>query len=327
MFSKYHRLELALRSWEDWWFFCKYHNLLFKTFGKKPMFPHVKPIEHYREFREYLWNIIKICSEKENVVLAFLEARDKFCVPKTLTPPHDFFNGDLPICLTSWTVAGRLILDVTPKLQDVLLNATPLEGLKLHFSELPHPSFAVTLQNPLVDAGGRKYDYLLVSRGGNLETGEWNVTIRLFHERLTNYEPISLGEKNDLLKYMKRKNWQRVSNILYKIADRGEHTSCSGTVLVLEGREQEESVENLMNNMRQKFESTKEKLGKLPNKQGYYWMGTEVLNQAVHLTVGLSFHIRTLFPNGKVDLPWQPVPQVNSTVQHPITEGAEFCEL
>jgi len=286
MFSKYQRLELALRSWEDWWFFCKYHNMLFNATGERSMFPHVKPIEYYREFRDYLWNIIKVCSENKNVTVAFLEARDKFCVPKALTPPHDFFTGDLPICLTSWTVADRLILDVTPKLQDVLLNATPLEGLKLRFSELPHSSFAVMLQNPLVDAGGRKYDYLLVSRSGNLETGEWNVNIRLFHERLADYEPIPIDEKNNLLKYMKRKNWQRASKILYKIADRGEHTSCAGTVLVLEGKEQEESVEKLINSMTHKFEVNEDKIGRMPNKQGYKWMGTEVLNQAACLIAG-----------------------------------------
>jgi hypothetical protein len=219
-------LEQVLCAWEDTWFSFNaglqieagLTGLISSSNQSKPI---EGPLGSYHRFRNYLkTNMLSDIRQFDRKT--FLG--DGLVLPRTYSGLYQsiikHFNYSLhtfPVALASWTMHSRRVFHIAADLQ-VLLNSTMLDGVLWRDVKLPFKSFAVSLEIPIVDHRGAKYDCILFGeepRYGKDWEKETYIGVRLFHAKFGGgVRQISPDCHNDIVEAMKRGRWEHAQKTL-----------------------------------------------------------------------------------------------------------------
>ena len=201
--TTFQRLDQALRMWEDLWFLVGMRMSLEAARRDAPA-QLLGPVAEYRQFRAYLRSLTsesKLTDFPEKRFVGFNYPQfQQIAWPLCGSAAHPV----LPCALMSWTINSRRVFHVTPELQ-VLLNATDLDGITWGDVSLPFDSFAVSLELPVEDDLGRKYDCLLFGLQPDYRLIRSTTTLSscmLFGEDLSKYHPITGDQKRDMEEWL-----------------------------------------------------------------------------------------------------------------------------
>lgn len=218
MLKSIDRLEQALRLWEDHCFLQhKIVQLVTLCPGqvdisgpagvgcKERRQLNVGAFANFRSFRKYLLNSIHSHAPFDfERYIGCKQVQDLLgCL------------AWLPLSLWSWTRESRRVYHLSNELQ-LLLNMTSLNGVTWGEVELPFDSFAISLQDPLVDeSSGDVFDLITVSKVAisNIATGQsWtNLEFTLFPSRLEQSNHLQLKERDKVEEMVRKREWQALA--------------------------------------------------------------------------------------------------------------------
>lgn len=199
-----HRLEQALGLWEET---CMSFSVLANISPEQGVVLE-GPFVHWPKFRRYLLDTLNSTDFDFDRFLGNERTMSALKLSGS-TIAH------LPQALASWTRHSRRVFHVSEELQHLLLM-TSLEGVTWEDVSWPFQSFAVTLESPIQDNHGNKYDCILVSRETNLISGEPVIGFRLFTTDFENYKPMTRDDKAKILKIIERKQWDKADRFINK---------------------------------------------------------------------------------------------------------------
>ncbi len=114
---------------------------------------------------------------------------------------HLFGNlGLLPLYLHHWTVSSRRVYHLSQNLQ-TLLRWTSLDNVRWSDIEWPFNSFVVSLETPIVDTNGDKFDCMLFTKIDAIDEGVVrmsDISITLFSSRLEGLETFTSVQRQNL---------------------------------------------------------------------------------------------------------------------------------
>jgi hypothetical protein len=197
------RLEQALCLWEDFWFNQHYSRIVGRIIGEDlSRFPDGGPMDSYADLRGYL--------------LSFRKGKqfdfDRF-VPFGPAKTATIFFATLPISLGCWTACSRRVFHLSREFVE-FLDGTSLGETRWQDINLPFESFAITLEEPILDDRGSVYDMLLTSTFGILNENVDKIknifNVRLFPTILGEYKPLSRLVKMQIRELTKKKKWKQL---------------------------------------------------------------------------------------------------------------------
>lgn len=222
MISTVERLEQVLCAWEDHWFGCNAAVQIkaglmgrITSSAQSPNFD--GPLGNFYKFRNYLKSLSDMTDIRKFDRTRFLGDGSRnpglaFFVKKTNYSLHTF-----PVALASWTISSRRIFHIAADLQ-VLLNSTSLDGVLWRDVSIPFKSFAVSLEIPIIDHRGAKYDCILFGEEPRYGKGWDNppyTGVRLFHAKFGGGgRHFSPDCRNDIMHAMQNGRWEHAQKTL-----------------------------------------------------------------------------------------------------------------
>ena len=160
------RLEQMLCAWEDQWFAFNASiqieaGLMGMISSSSQSPPFEGPLGNFQKFRNYLKTLNTLDDIRNFDRAKFLGEGLRFHVPVAIIMKRlNYGLSTFPVALASWTMHSRRVFHIAADSQ-VLLNSTMLDGVYWGDVNLPFKSFAVSLEIPIVDHRGAKYDCIL----------------------------------------------------------------------------------------------------------------------------------------------------------------------
>lgn len=303
------RLEQALRVWEDSCFVAR--SIILHTKIHKLDFGLEGPIANSATFRDYL------LKEKGKI----FDFNRFIGGPEVQKYLGDI--GDLPMGLFIWTNSSRRVFHLSSEIQ-TLFSATSLEGINWKDVTWPFDSFVLTLDDPISDKEGNLYDCILVSKVSECipelkMSGSEIYQIYAFHTMLSNFKSYSFIDRENLVKYLKKEAWDKVSkfadNKYQGISPRGE-TRHGYINFTLAG---DEPVSNFFSKEIELNPKLKEKsISGDPYVTDY-----SVGDKAAHLIVSLCLYLSTLSSQEIRPTKWMAVPRDKTFDQKAIAKRSQ----
>ena len=205
--AKLPALELVLTMWEDFWHVATLQNEVATVVGEPPAFAAEGAPVNAPRFRDFL---LRAPDDRQ------VGALNQF-FGKPITATDDMNVDSLPIGLTSWCWDSRRIYSIDVDLQAVLA-ATSVEDVMWSDVRLPFNSFAIQLARPIVTAGGRAYDFVLVSRyTATDDDGSAQIAIVFFSTKRNNYVPLSQAQLDAVRTLLRRGKPGKAMTLCYQL--------------------------------------------------------------------------------------------------------------
>ena len=185
------RLEQALVFWEDQAFCASVNYRLRIPDFQVPESGLRGTLVNFGKLRRSMLDVFSIEEE---------ELSKRFSFPREA---NQILNNHLmtvfPLSLLAWAKSSRRVYSMTRDLQ-ALLDATSLEGVVWKDIKLPFDSFVLTLEQPLIDANGHKFDCAFVTRLKSVGeiTSFLLLTIMLFDSLFGEYRCLSQSLKSEI---------------------------------------------------------------------------------------------------------------------------------
>lgn len=220
MVSTVRRLEQMLQVWEDTFFIFWASAKALVGLGQPAPVPLAGPVVHAPEFRKHLLD----------------REASEFDTQRFIGPPelYRLIQGTagssltvLPQFLKGWTQHSRRVFHVSPDLQ-VLLGHTTLKGVQWSDVHWPFDSFVVSLETPIIDAGGHAYDCVLFSKIEDFVSKEKMLGFLLFSSEFETVKIISKFDKSQLGEWLRKGKYLQVASRIRHVANTGHqaHASC-----------------------------------------------------------------------------------------------------
>ena len=191
------RLEQAFRLWEDTCFLRKQEALFSKKLGHDVGYPIAGPMQNFPKLRQHIF------SAKEFDQKAFLGKNEHWeALNKTMG-----FVFMLPFTLFGWNRGSRRVYYLTKEME-LTLATTSLKNINWQDIRFPFSNFLVSLETPLVDFNGKKYDSILVTEY-YLPNEAREISFHFFCSDLEEYQPLSGNTKQILQKKVRqnKRDW------------------------------------------------------------------------------------------------------------------------
>lgn len=216
------RLEQTLCAWEDMWF--SWNASVQTQAGLEGMISSSKesppfdgPLGNFYKFRKYLKTVNELDDIRQFDRFRFLGDGSTQAMLHDIAKQMNYSLSTFPVALASWTMHSRRVFHISADLQ-VLLNSTMLDGVYWRDVNLPFRSFAVSLDIPIVDHRGAKFDCILFGeepRYGKEWARPTYIGVRLFHTKLGGgVRHITPDCRDDIMRAMKDGRWEHVEKTL-----------------------------------------------------------------------------------------------------------------
>lgn len=313
------RLEQNLRHLEDTYFIMNACAMVTRESKGGPAFPLQGPIVHFPEFRKWL------LTRKPGEVFD----HDRFsgkgeaydAIGKLLGHAADF-----PLYLTGWTVCSRRVYRLTSELQ-LLLNATSLQDVLWSDIHLPFDSFAIALENPIVDSKGKEFDTIMVLRFGDTRDAAATVFLGFFVlcSDVEKLPPLSEAEKIYISRIVRKKKFERLKSFLNKRDDETRKHILDflpgWEFLLKENRIADMLVTASLNELAKKSHG---------ESKDWYEDERPVCESAMRIVLGLCMYLKSLPPLPAVTpyrSDWTPIPHPRKDDPLAVTKGSEVCTV
>ena len=154
-----YRLEQAISFWEDYCFSVQAEYQILVSRGEKPASGLRGLLVNHEHLRQSMLNVFS-----DDAINGADKITEEYVFPKeAYSLSRDNQIMYLPFALLTWSRSSRRVFSLSRDLQ-VLLDATSLEGVAWSDIQLPFDSFVVTLERPLIDPRGAKFDTVLVAK-------------------------------------------------------------------------------------------------------------------------------------------------------------------
>jgi hypothetical protein len=228
----------------------------------------------------------------------------------------------LPTCLYTWTLASRRVYHLPNDLQ-TLLEWTSLQEISWGEIEWPLFSFGICLDRPLVDAYGKRYDYLLFCRNEAVvdgdETVHQEIQIILFSTDLENYRGFSKADKQQIEKAISARQTNKIKKLfadLERLDPSSGFTSPIRTYIIDLDQHKDAPITS----------KSLELASKQPTDD-FRIKQHDLIDSAIHIIAGLALYLESLEPNQARENTWQrhSPPEIRNL--RCINNVTEVCEV
>lgn len=201
------RLKQAYCLWEDNCFLRKNEAVFAKKADGTVGYPLEGPLLNYKKLRKHIFSPHGTEFDTE-AFLGKQENWEKF---------HEAlgFVFMFPFVFFSWNRGSRRIYYLTKEME-LMLASTSLENISWSDIRFPFDNFVLSLETPIIDNEGRKYDSILISRYYINGKGE-EISIHIFCADFDRYKPFTSNAKSQLVKALKRNQFDKCGRLLAKM--------------------------------------------------------------------------------------------------------------
>ena len=201
------RLLQAYRLWEDNCFLRKNEAIFAQKHGNDVDYPIEGPLVNYGNLMKHIFSAHDNKFDTE----AFLGKYENW---EKLNEALGFVFM-FPFTFFSWNRGSRRTYYLTKEME-LMLARTSLENINWSDIKFPFDNFIMSLETPIIDNEGRKYDSILISRyflnGKNEE-----ISFHIFCADFDRYKPLAGNAKSQLTKALKRGQLDKCGRILAKM--------------------------------------------------------------------------------------------------------------
>jgi len=302
------RMEKCLRAWEDFWFLVKVVNDIAMAKRQPPPYPSQGPMLHAASFRKKI-----LRGRQEPIQLEYF-----------LAPEHPHFNNrclpGLALPLSQWCSNSRRVYHIKEDLQ-AILGATSLEGITWNDVVLPFLSYALKLDQPVTDADGDSFDFVMVTsftmiRGDG--SHDRAIDLRFLTRKCDQYEPMSEANKSNIHRRMHQGQYDHVRDLVSQFLKKTD--SCVGSFVQFSG---EYLTLEVMSTAQQVYGLCREDmLGKLSEE-----IAVPCWETLIRIVVGMCLYLKTLPSQSPHRSEWRPVPRSGLPDPRAISNEAQVCTI
>lgn len=238
---------------------------------------------------------------------------------KDTTSNERRFTGGISFALERWAASSRRIFQIEDDLQ-LLLDATSLEGIRLHDVGFPFDAFAVETDEPFIGAGGQPIDTFIFV----VERSNENCIIHIFaiKKRTESYLPIPITLKNDAIKAIKNGNTRKAESLLRKIE---KHTA-NIPIETLHSRlwPLDTEIDVAIEEMRADLNSETAQL--LMASDVHSTDVIDTFGALLRMVFGMCLYLKSLPADAPQVSPWQTLPK-QATDRTRVTNDASVCRV
>jgi hypothetical protein len=312
-----YRLEIVLRAWEDFWYLSSQYQRMSKITRSGSVLSEDGAIANFPKLRKTLLRIISSQDSRE--------------VPSFL--PFNRQNSDnshgkgllecLPINLGSWCLHSRRLYRLDRDIQ-AILQATSLEGVRWQDVQMPFDSFAISLEDPVIDSEGDAYDFILVTQAfvtehpdrpgqeGDMLEG-WAIL-----KSCDQYIPLSDSEKGRIERLIQRRDIRRAQSAVVHYLSRIDVVRGSNFQVFQKDRE-----EFVTTTARRVFDELHISQGDQLDADFY-----QTVDVTVRIIIGMCLYLQTLPSGSPHQSEWKKAPQRSAIPDSKaITNEAEVCTV
>jgi hypothetical protein len=208
MASTVRRLEQMLVMWEDTFFLMYALAKSQLAQGIPLMIPLAGPVVHAPEFRKYLL---------DRTVADFDKAR--FIGPPEVYNVIRMNSGSAmlhhPMFLKAWSQNSRRVYHLTADLQ-VLLGHTSLNGVHWPDVHWPFDSFVVSLETPIIDKNGHRFDCIIFAKVKDFITNEEAWGFLLLSDKFEGLKIFDQFTRSQTNEYIRKGKWDQLIHTMQR---------------------------------------------------------------------------------------------------------------
>ena len=302
-----HRLEQALRAYEDW---C-YEQSITKKIALM-LDPSAEPLTgallHWQDLRGYLLNYASTFNNVD-------PSESGFDVGRFLKPLREVARYvQVPVLLAAWNASSRRVFHLSDELQ-LLLSATALDGVRWSDVKIPFGGFVITLDTPILGADSRAFDALGFYAALDPSGSVLSYDFVLLPKELGDARPLSSLNKQEWSRAISRKDLPKIK----LLAER--QGSIRNYPILSWADEYLEDPDKLV------MDSLLRPYGKLDNGRGLDPLQYPELVLAMRLVVGLCLYLKTLPPGDSHASDWLSLSKTQKLDARAVSNGAQICTV
>jgi len=300
------RLEKCLRAWEDYWFLTSVANTALRATGKPLVCPNEKAVVNAPTFRKKLLNI-----QRQPIVYSdFLDPMKA----------HDGFLTRLPFSLGGWCQHSRRVYYLTEEIQ-AILNATSLKGVTWSDISFPFPVYALSLQRPVIDPEGDRFDFIMVTNyhvqdnNGRVLPG---LELRFFCQQCDQYDSLTEANRQNIRNCIRNGDWEHVIKLVQRYLRKVD--CIIGAHITFDDQRLEEEV---MVTAERCYEGCDADIQAKMNRE----LAISLWDTMVRIVVGMCLYLKTLPSGSPHQSEWRPAPRSGLTDPRAISNEAQLCTV